>query len=467
MKKNNIHTAYKKILADTHTPVSAYLKLRDRFRNCILLESSDYHAAENSYSFICCEPLVEFRIEENYIIMSDGAGKQTTHAIKQNTDVTHYLKLFSGSFCAERTEYDFLPNGLFGYTAYNAIQYFEEVNLKVKNNAEKNIPDMMYAVYHYILAFNHFKEEIYIYENTFCKSPPTIEKIESILNNRNITQYKFATIGEERSNLTDRQFMDMVKQGKQECKKGNLFQIVLSREYVQEFRGDEFNLYRALRSINPSPYLFYFDYGDFRIMGSSPEAQLVVKNHQAQIHPIAGTVKRTGNVEQDATHAKNLLQDKKEKSEHVMLVDLARNDLSRSCINVNVEVFSEVQYYSHVIHLVSKVTGEIKNKNSLDVFADTFPAGTLSGAPKIKAMQLIDACEQDSRGYYGGAIGYIGFNGDFNHAIIIRSFLSKHNKLYCRAGAGVVIESKEENELQEVNNKLKALKMAIVLANNI
>lgn len=236
---------------------------------------------------------------------------------------------------------------------------------------------------------------------------------------------------------------------------------------MQKFKGDEFNLYRALRSINPSPYLFYFDYGDFRIFGSSPEAQLVVKNNEAQIHPIAGTVKRTGDSEQDATNAKALLQDKKEKSEHVMLVDLARNDLSRNCMNVKVDVFSEVQYYSHVIHLVSKVAGILKKKNALEVFANTFPAGTLSGAPKVKAMQVIDACEKDSRGYYGGAIGFIGFNGDFNHAIVIRSFLSKNNQLYCRAGAGVVIDSKEENELQEVNNKLRALKTAIELAKNI
>ena len=257
----------------------------------------------------------------------------------------------------------------------------------------------------------------------------------------------------------------MVKEGKEECKRGNLFQIVLSREFMQSFKGDEFNLYRTLRSVNPSPYLFYFDYGNFKIFGSSPEAQIVVKNNEAQIHPIAGTFRRTGDDEIDAELAEKLRHDKKENSEHVMLVDLARNDLGRNCSDVKVDVFAETQYYSHVIHLVSKVVGKLKpGINSIRVFADSFPAGTLSGAPKVKAMQIVDKCENDSRGYYGGCIGFIGFNGDFNHAIIIRSFLSMNNKLFYRAGAGVVIASTEENELQEVNNKLAALKSAIKLA---
>lgn len=318
-----------------------------------------------------------------------------------------------------------------------------------------------------MIAINHFKDELFLFEHSFDKNS-SLRDIESIINQRSFAQYKFSLNGKEQSNLSDEEYIEMVKKGKEECKRGNLFQIVLSREFTQSFRGDEFNLYRALRSVNPSPYLFYFDYGNFKIFGSSPEAQLVVKNDEAQINPIAGTFRRTGEDDADAELAEKLRHDKKENSEHVMLVDLARNDLSRNCSDVKVDVFAETQYYSHVIHLVSKVTGKLKSmSNALKVFADTFPAGTLSGAPKVKAMQIIDNCENDSRGYYGGAIGFIGFNGDFNHAIIIRSFLSKNNKLFYRAGAGVMIASKEENELQEVNNKLGALKQALMLAEQI
>jgi anthranilate synthase component 1 len=318
-----------------------------------------------------------------------------------------------------------------------------------------------------VIAINHFKNEAYIFEHSCdgVENNFSLEQLEALISNRNVAQFKFFLNGNEESNLTDDEYVQMVKKGKEECKRGNLFQIVLSREFMQKFKGDEFNVYRALRSINPSPYLFYFDYGDFKIFGSSPEAQIVIKNNEAQIHPIAGTFRRTGDDKTDSELAEKLKQDKKETSEHVMLVDLARNDLGRNCDEVKVEVFAETQFYSHVIHLVSKVTGKIKSiSNSIKVFADTFPAGTLSGAPKVRAMQIIDACENDSRGYYGGAIGFIGFNGDFNHAIIIRSFLSKNNKLFYRAGAGVVIASKEENELQEVNNKLRALKSAIKMA---
>ena len=357
---------------------------------------------------------------------------------------------------------------MFGYTTYNSVKYFEDVEINAAKQEVKEIPDMIYSVYKYVIAINHFKDEMYLYENIIDGEESELDSLESIINQRNFAQFNFSAEGKEESNLTDKEYLQMVKKGKEECKRGNLFQIVLSREFIQKFKGDEFNVYRALRSINPSPYLFYFDYGNFKIFGSSPEAQLVVKNNEAQIHPIAGTFKRTGDDKIDNELAEKLKLDKKETSEHVMLVDLARNDLSRNCDEVKVDVFAETQFYSHVIHLVSKVTGKIKStSNSLKVFADTFPAGTLSGAPKVKAMEIIDSCENDSRGYYGGAIGFIAFNGDFNHAIIIRSFLSKNNQLFYRAGAGVVIASTEENELQEVNNKLGALKSAIQLAKEI
>ncbi|MEW6470367.1 MAG: anthranilate synthase component I family protein [Bacteroidota bacterium] len=464
--KIRLHTHYKKLLADTYTPVGIYLKLRDRFRNCILLESSDYHGSENSFSFICCEPIATFLVRDGLITESFPGGEERITPIDKNVRVADALQGFAERFEADGAGSKFIANGLFGYTSYDAARYFEDVNLEARKDTAREIPDMIYSVFRYVLAVDHFRDELHLVEYTLEGERHDPETILSLINHRSVSLYGFSVTGEERSSLSDQDYIGMVRQGKEECRKGNLFQIVLSREFSRAFKGDEFNVYRALRSVNPSPYLFYFDYGSFRIFGSSPEAQLVIKNGQAQIHPIAGTVKRTGNEENDAQEALALRNDKKETSEHVMLVDLARNDLSRNCSEVNVDVFAETQYYSHVIHLVSKVSGRMKKDNAVRVFADTFPAGTLSGAPKVKAMEVIDRCENDARGYYGGAIGYIGFNGDLNQAIIIRSFLSKGNTLYYRAGAGVVIASKEENELQEVNNKLGALKTAIALANS-
>jgi len=454
-------------MADTYTPVGIYLKLRDKFPNSILLESSDYHGSENSFSFICCQPIATIKAENGIIIETYPDDKVVQTPITKPVSVSDAIKSFAEKFDVEQSKLKFIVNGLFGYISYDAVKYFEDIEINSTKIDEKEIPDFIYSIYRYVIAINHFKDELFLFEHSLYEHS-SLEDIESIINQRGFAQYKFSLNGKEQSSLSDEEYIGMVKKGKEECKRGNLFQIVLSREFMQPFRGDEFNLYRALRSVNPSPYLFYFDYGNFKIFGSSPEAQLVVKNNEAQIHPIAGTFRRTGDDDADAEIAEKLRHDKKENSEHVMLVDLARNDLSRNCSDVKVDVFAETQYYSHVIHLVSKVTGKIKSmSNLLKVFADTFPAGTLSGAPKVKAMQIIDKCENDSRGYYGGAIGFIGLNGDFNHAIIIRSFLSKNNKLFYRAGAGVVIASKEENELQEVNNKLGALKSAIELAKNI
>ena len=468
MAQFKLYTNYKKLLADTYTPVGIYLKLRDRFPNSILLESSDYHGNENSFSFICCSPLATFKVEGEVITEIYPDGGVSSVPVNSNGTVSQILKAFAEMFEVQKQDLKVIPNGLFGYTTYDSVRYFEDIMIASSRKEEKSIPDMMYSVYRYVIAIDHFKDELFLFENRLENEEPSLENLESLISNRSVAQFRFALNGGERSNLSDAEYRSMVKRGKEECKRGNLFQIVLSREFMQKFKGDEFNVYRALRSINPSPYLFYFDYGNFKIFGSSPEAQSVVKGGEAQIHPIAGTFRRTGDDEADALLSEKLHQDKKENSEHVMLVDLARNDLSRNCSDVKVDVFAETQYYSHVIHLVSKVTGKLKKmSDSIRVFADTFPAGTLSGAPKVKAMQVIDACENDSRGYYGGAIGFLGFNGDFNHAIVIRSFLSKNNTLFYRAGAGVTIASSEESELQEVNNKLGALKQALIAAERI
>jgi anthranilate synthase component 1 len=361
--------------------------------------------------------------------------------------------------------------GLYGYTTYDAVQFFDTIKLNsskaspLGGGLEGAIPLMRYRLYQYVIAVNHFKDELFICENTIPGLESESAVVESLIKSKDVPIYPFRSKGKENSNMSALDYMEMVKKGIQSCYRGDVFQIVLSRRFDQGFSGDEFNVYRALRNINPSPYLFFFDYGDYKLMGSSPEAQLIIQNGKAVVHPIAGTYRRTGDDDIDERETEKLLNDKKENAEHVMLVDLARNDLSRLCDDVQVAHFREVQYYSHVIHLVSEVTGKVKPaSNPFELLAKTFPAGTLSGAPKFKAMQLINGYEPTARSYYGGALGFMGFDGSCNHAIMIRTFLSKNNTLIYQAGAGIVAASKPESELQEVNNKLNALKKAIVVA---
>jgi anthranilate synthase component 1 len=472
MKKIELITTSKKLLADVFTPVGIYLRLRDRFRDTILIESADFHAGENSYSFIGINAIAGIEIsnlnEIEYKFPNDEPKKIS---IQKEVKVTDELWKFMQQFhIAETAEMPVnMAQGLFGYTTFDAIQFFEDINFKSENaNLHSQIPLIRYRLYQYVIAINHFKNELFICENHIRGIESEAGLIESIIKSKDVPAYPFKAIENETSPLKNEEYVEMVKKGIAACRRGDVFQVVVSRKFQQKFSGDEFNVYRALRSINPSPYLFYFDYGDYRIFGSSPEAQLKVKNNTAIVHPIAGTFRRTGKEITDADLANKLLNDKKENAEHVMLVDLARNDLSRICSNVKVSRFCEVQYFSHVIHLVSEVKGAVaENTNPFDVLAATFPAGTLSGAPKFKAMQLIDEFENNPRGYYGGCIGFVGFNGDINHAIMIRTFLSKNNRLNYQAGAGVVVASVPESELQEVNNKLNALTAAIKSAENI
>ncbi len=464
--KYQLVSHHKKILADTITPVSVYLKIRDRFPNSILLESSDYHANDNSFSYICCNPIASIKVENENVLQQFPDGTTEEISIDEETDIPTLLHNFGQKFESQDNSFKFINNGLFGYMAYDAVRYFEDIDISKKNNSI-SIPDIYYAVYQNIVAINHFKNEAYLFAHCY-ESENNIGEIEQILSAKNFASYNFAKDGSPISNLEDEEYKEQVELAKKHCNRGDVFQLVLSRRFSQSFKGDEFNVYRALRSDNPSPYLFYFDYGDFKIFGSSPEAQLIVKEGKAEIHPIAGTFKRTGNDEQDAELAKKLKIDDKENSEHVMLVDLARNDLSRNGTMVEVENYREVQFFSHVIHLVSKVSG-LKKKDipTMKVVADTFPAGTLSGAPKHMAMQLIEKYEKTSRGYYGGAIGFMDFNGNFNHAIMIRTFLSKNHQLHYQAGAGLVSASSPENELQETYNKLGALTKALEIAESI
>ncbi len=468
MEKLRFNPVVRKILADTVTPVSIYLRLRALYPKAILLESSDYHGHENAYSFICFQPIACFTVNEGEVTRDlPGRDKEKfrlTAERKLHTELDAFFKIFDVT-----TEAIELPvNGLFGYMNYDAVPLFESITFCSKKKEIYHIPEVRYCFYKYVVAIDHHKNQIHMIENLPEGESSQLDYIHNLLINLNFTTGKFKPLEEERSNITDEMYRQMVTRGKEHCYRGDVFQIVLSRQFTQPYEGDDFNVYRALRSINPSPYLFYFDYGNYRIFGSSPEAELRIKDHKAYIHPIAGTVKRTGNDEQDRELAEQLSQDPKENAEHVMLVDLARNDLSRNAGNVVVETFREVQFYSHVIHLVSQVSGEIsEDTNLIKVLGETFPAGTLSGAPKYRAMELIDRYENQNRGFYGGCIGYLGFDHSINHAIMIRTFLSKNNQLFYQAGAGIVADSKEESELQEVNNKLAALKKAIEMAKTI
>ena len=468
MKKFSLYTHHKRILTDTITPVTVYYKIRDKFPNSILLESGDYHRSHKNFSYICFNPIASIKVENEVISQTFPDGSSASLNITEDVNVVDEIYNFTKRFDTKSEEnFKFINNGIFGYTAYDAVRYFEDIEIGKKDNSVV-IPDMYYAVYQNIIAINHFKNEAYIFAHCFDGTPNNIDDIDRLINVQNFASYNFNTKGDIKSNLTDDEFREHVEIARKHCQRGDVFQLVLSRRFSQEFTGDDFNIYRALRSINPSPYLFYFDYGDFKIFGSSPEAQLIVDDGLAEIHPIAGTFKRTGDEHQDGILAEKLKKDDKENAEHVMLVDLARNDLSRHGSDVKVVTYREVQFFSHVIHLVSKVTGQKhKSTSTMQVVADTFPAGTLSGAPKHMAMQLIEKYEKTSRGYYGGAIGFMDFDGNFNHAIMIRTFLSKDYKLNWQAGAGLVSKSNQENELQEVYNKLGALTKAIKLAEDI
>lgn len=471
MKKIVIETKVKKMLADVFTPVGIYLRVRDKFRDTILLESTDNHVAENSYSFIGINAIAGIEITDTKSIEFKLPAQQPERMMinKINEVPTHLWNFMNRFEAAETTDKAAkFAQGLYGYTTYDAVQFFDSVKLTTHDTQHTAIPLMRYRLYQYVIAINHFKDELYLCENKIAGIDSDVQVVESLIKSKDVPTYPFAVSGVETSNITNEAYVEMVKKGIQSCFRGDVFQIVLSRRFQQSFTGDEFNVYRALRNINPSPYLFFFDYGDYKLMGSSPESQLVIANGKATVHPIAGTFKRTGNDATDHEAAERLLLDPKENAEHVMLVDLARNDLSRVCDDVRVSHYREVQYYSHVIHLVSEVNATVHpNSNPFELLAKTFPAGTLSGAPKIKAMHLIDSFETTNRSYYGGGIGFMGFDGNCNHAIMIRTFLSKNNTLFYQAGAGVVAASNPESELQEVNNKLNALKKAIEFANDI
>jgi len=467
----NIRTTCHTVIADLTSPIAVYARLRDRYSRALLLESSDFHGADDCRSFICCDPLAEFKIENGELHLSYLNEKQPPKPIKHATGFSEELSIFLNSFKIESSA---LPkgvvNGAFGYAAWDSIEHMETLTFTKKPDPTYAIPAASFSVYRYVLAFNHFRNEVHILENIVGEED-TDESYQEFVRaafDSNVHLHPFSIEGAEDSVLSDEEFLSLVRLCKGHIARGDVFQIVPSRRYLQAFKGDDLQVYRALRSINPSPYLFYGDFGGYNLFGSSPEAQIVVQERTAGIYPIAGTTPRSGEASEDRVRVERLLADPKENAEHCMLVDLARNDLSRHCKNVHVSKFREVHHFSHVIHLVSKVEGTLaQDVSAAQIMSDTFPAGTLSGAPKYRAMQILDALEPIRRGHYGGAIGFLGFNGDAVLGIMIRSFLSINNTLVYQAGGGVVYDSDPENEMREVHAKLGALRAAIKRAEEI
>ncbi len=466
MMQYNYHTASRKILGDLITPVSAYLKVRDAYPQSALMESSDYHGGENAKSFIAVHPIGSVSIEHGIGICKYPDGRTSETPINESFTSADLINQFINSFNITGPDSNYC--GLYGYTSFNAVRYFENIGVKDETQPMNDAPDLLYILYKDVIVFDHFRNELTIIEMLSENEEDDLDVLERDLNGRPYQTYDFRPVGEYWSTLTDDEHRENIRRGISHCLRGDVFQIVLSRRFKQCYEGDDFKLYRALRSINPSPYLFYFDFGGFRIFGSSPETHCRIEGRRAYIDPIAGTTKRTGDAEIDRKNAEYLRNDPKENAEHVMLVDLARNDLSRNCHNVKVDFYKDMQFYSHVIHLVSRVSGELdEGADPIQAFIDTFPAGTLSGAPKVMAMQLISKYEPHNRGAYGGCIGFIGFNKNLNHAITIRTFVSRNNELWFQAGGGIVAKSDVEYELQEVNNKLGALRKAIEIAGKL
>ncbi|MCL1616339.1 anthranilate synthase component I family protein [Bacteroides sp. ET71] len=463
MKQYNYHTHSRTLLGDLHTPVSVYLKVRDLFPQSALMESSDYHGSENNRSFIALCPLASMSVEHGKAVFRLPDGERSERELSDAHSLNEAMNDFMKRFCI-KGEYSHYC-GLYGYTSFNAVRYTEEIAVKDSREDINDAPDLLYIIYKYIIVFNDYRHELLLLEMTGEEEESNLERIVKAIQDRNYTAYDFQAVGPVTSTLTDEEHKANIRHGIAHCLRGDVFQIVLSRRFEQAYVGDDFKLYRALRSINPSPYLFYFDFGGFRLLGSSPETHCRIEGRRAYIDPIAGTTKRTGRKDEDEAAARYLHDDPKENAEHVMLVDLARNDLARNCHDVRIEFFKEMQYYSHVIHLVSRVSGTLnEGADAVKAFLDTFPAGTLSGAPKVRAMQLISELEPHNRGAYGGCIGFIGLDGTINLAITIRTFVSRNGKLWFQAGGGIVAKSNEEYELQEVNNKLGALRKAIEMA---
>ncbi|MCE1188595.1 MAG: anthranilate synthase component I family protein [Ignavibacteria bacterium] len=469
----NLIPLYSIITADMVTPVLAYIKIREKGKASFLYESVEGNAQMARFSFIARDPEVLF--------FSNGLNLRICTAEKDEAlegdlfrCLRDVLQKYHPAPCPDLPDFS---GGIVGYIGYENICTIEPTVTK----AEKSLGgyDSILGLYKSIVAFDHYRHQIILINNVFIEEGTDpevaydnaqlkIQELKKLLRNGTSYQESFAISGEISNSVNDSDFFDMVEKAKRHIIEGDIFQIVLSKRFSSSYKGDIFNVYRALRIINPSPYMYCLEYpGEFTIIGTSPEDLVKVKNGKAQLLPIAGTRARGKSEEQDLALETNLLADEKELAEHTMLVDLGRNDLGRVCQygTVKVTELMKIQRYSHVMHIVSKVEGVLRaDKDLIDTFRSCFPAGTVTGAPKIRAMQLIREFEGFQRNVYAGAVGYFDFSGNMDFCIAIRTLFANKDMLHWQAGAGIVADSQPNLELKEIHNKAAAMVQALQYA---
>ena len=451
-----------KTLSDTNTPVELYLKLRDKFQNAFLLESSDHTTIENSYSYLCLQPLASFVVNRETTFIKYPDGSATSLATSGNS-VSSSLQNFIASFKTEETDLRFITNGIFGYTSYDAIPLFHNVAFKAGN---ADLPLMQYHLFRFLIVFNHFNNELYLLEHIQEGETSGMEPIKDIIAHRAVTQYPFACEDNEVSSFTDGAFLETIQKGIDHCDSGLLSGVNLSRKFTKKFTGDEFNVYRALRSVNPSGYLFYFDYGSFKIFGSSPEAQLVIKDGTAVVKPIAATMSTIRNQNDANPDTQAALTSQYDA--HVAIVMRLKDALDKHSIKTTILKLMAPEHRSHATNLLSEISAVlVADYNLMEVFASVFPSGMISGIPKMAALEFIEENEPINRGFYGGAVGIIGFDQSYNHAVFNRSFVSADNQLAFQAGCFISSEASAADKLQEVNDKLVVLQTSIALAQTL
>ena len=466
---------YKKILADLLTPISAYMRLAKKSDYAFILESVEKGEQYGRYSFIGRNPLLILQSEnEKTHIWKDGNWQE------YNSGFLEILRSTQQKYKAPKL--NGLPHftgGLVGFLGYESISWVEDI--PIYNQDELQCPDALFMLFHEVIAFDHLQNQIILFSNVQIENGTDLEKAYADANLRidemgedlhtDIDYQTPAQLEQSKlhSNFTQTKFEDAVQKAKEHIKAGDVFQLVLSQRFRRQTSVDPLTMYRALRSINPSPYMFHLKLNDFDIIGASPELLVKVEDDEIEIRPIAGTRERGDNAEADKDLEDDLLKDEKERAEHLMLVDLGRNDVGRAAEfdSVNVKEFMVVEYYSHVMHIVSDVRGKLREgKDIFDALYSGFPAGTLTGAPKIRAMEIIHDLEPSRRGVYSGAIGYFDFTGDMNTCIAIRTMVMKDGTVYFQSGAGIVYDSDPEKEFEETVNKAKAINAAIDLAEN-
>lgn len=466
---------YKRILADLLTPISAYMKLMKNSDYAFILESVEKGEQYGRYSFIGRDPLMILKSEheKTHIWQDENWQEESTSflSVLRKTQKKYNVPKLS--------DIPHFTGGLVGFMGYESITWVEDIPIYKQD--ELQCPDALFMLFHELIAFDHLQNQIILFSNVQIENGMDLEQAYTDANlcidemgedlHTDIDYQTPARLEQSKlhSNFTQAKFEDAVQKAKENIKAGDVFQLVLSQCFRRQTSVDPLTMYRALRSINPSPYMFHLKLNDFDIIGASPELLVKVEDDEIEIRPIAGTRQRGENAEADKLLADDLLKDEKERAEHLMLVDLGRNDVGRAAEfdSVNVKEFMVVEYYSHVMHIVSDVRGKLREgKDVFDALYSGFPAGTLTGAPKIRAMEIIHDLEPSRRGVYSGAIGYFDFTGDMNTCIAIRTMVMKDGTVYFQSGAGIVYDSDPKKEFEETVNKAKAINSAIDLAEN-